>query len=344
MREMIDELRQRIAAHLTAHTGGSVEVRALAPLGGGACTDLWLVEARLESGETPRLVLRSDPRTTLPGSLDRAGELAVVEASRRAGVSTPQGRFYGRGLVRDDAGAYFLDFVDGDTIGRRVTSSPQLEGARALLPMQLGRELARIHSVTPAVEPELFAKSRRPFDGDARELDPVAALLDFVRGMLEALDEPRPALELALRWLEERRPRRSEVTLVHGDFRTGNFIVGEEGLRAILDWEFARFGTPAEDLAWIQVRDWRFGRLDRPVGGFAAREPFYRAYQEASGRLIDTDEVRWWEILGNVRWALGCLSQGARYLAGDRDLELIAIARRAVEMEWEALRLIRRSS
>jgi aminoglycoside phosphotransferase (APT) family kinase protein len=334
---------ERIAAHLSAASGAPAVVHALAPLGGGACQDNWLVEARVV-GELRKLVLRSDARTSLPGSLDREGEARVLDAATRAGVRTPAARWFGRGLLRDGAGAYFLDFVDGEAIGRRVTSAPQLEAARARLHVELARELARIHSITPEREPALFPPGRRAFDRDPRALDPAAALLEFMRGMADALPEPSAPVELALRWLADTRPAPGDITLVHGDFRVGNFLVRPDGLAAILDWEFARWGTPAEDLAWIQVRDWRFGRLELPVGGFAARDAFYRAYEEASGRRVDAAEVRWWEVLGNLRWALGALHQGARYAAGDRDLELAAIARRAVEMEWEALRLIRRAS
>ena len=356
---MSDELRLRIERHLTEATGGAASVRALDPLVGGACQDNWLVEAELSSGPLAgrrKLVLRSDALVSLTGSLDRAGELRVVEAAVAAGVRTPAARWPARDLTRAGSNAYFLDFADGEAIGRRVVGSPQLEAARARLADELGRELAKIHSITPATHPSLFERSgnlpqpsgKTPQPdlraADPRGTDPIGPLLAFTRGMLESIPEPRPALELALRWLDEHRPAHGgEVTLVHGDFRTGNFLVTPSGLSAILDWEFARWGTPAEDLAWISVRDWRFGRLDRPVGGFARREELYRAYEQASGRRVDPAEVRWWEIVGNVRWALGSIHQGLRYLAGDRDLELIAIGRRSVEMEWEALRLIGRS-
>ncbi len=330
-------LRARIASHVAQATAGPVQVRALEPLAGGACQDNWRVELTLEAGElrgARTLVLRSDSRTSLPASIDRAAELEVVRAAVRAGVRTPQARWGARDLTRPGATSYFLDWVNGEAIGRRVVKGAQLAGARAGLPEELGRELAKIHSITPASEPGLFGGAGAPAE------DPIATMLGILRGMVDQLREPRPAIELGLRWLADHRPASPEVTLVHGDFRVGNFLVAPDGLQAVLDWEFAHWGSPCEDLAWICVRDWRFGKLELPVGGIAKREPFVRAYEQASGRRVDAREVHFWEVLGNVKWAIGSLQQGDRYQAGEHDLELIAVARRAGEMEYEALRLM----
>jgi len=339
----LESLRARLVEHLAASAGAPVAVTRLEPLAGGACQDNWRVDLTL-GAEPRRFVLRSDSKTSLPGSLGRRVEAEVVRAAVGAGVRTPEPRWPADGLVRDGAYAYFLDWISGEAIGRRVVKSPELAAAREKLAVQLAHELARIHSVTPSTHPTLFAHGGRDVDEGDGKMDPVANLVQQMRGMLDRHGAPRPALELALRWLDDHRPARSEVTLVHGDFRVGNFLVDIDGLTAVLDWEFARWGTPAEDLAWICVRDWRFGQLDRPVGGIARREPFFAAYEEDSGRKVDRDEVRFWEIVGNVRWAIGSLNQGRRYAEGDRDIELIAVARRAAEMEWEALRLIEAGS
>jgi aminoglycoside phosphotransferase (APT) family kinase protein len=335
----VEPLRERLTGHVRKATGSSVAVTRLEPLAGGACQDNWRVDLEL-GGKPGRFVLRSDSKTSLPGSLGRRAEADVVRAAADAGVRTPAPRWPADGLVRDGGYAYFLDWMPGEAIGRRVVKSPELAAAREKLPEELAVELARIHSITPKSHPDLFAHGGRDLDEGGGAIDPAANLVKQMRGMLDVLGAPRPAIELALRWLDEHRPARSEVTLVHGDFRVGNFLVAPDGLSAVLDWEFARWGTPAEDLAWICVRDWRFGRLDRPVGGIARREPFYAAYEKASGRKLDRDELRFWEVVGNVRWAIGSLNQGRRYSEGDQDIELIAVARRAAEMEWEALRLI----
>jgi aminoglycoside phosphotransferase (APT) family kinase protein len=328
---MDEELRQRLAAHLCKESAGIVEITQLEPLPGGACQELWRVHAKIGGGDR-RLVLRADARTSIPGSIDRESEARVVSAAVARGVRTPDARWFGRDLLREGGNGYFMDWVDGEAIGRRVTKSPQLAQAREKLPSELAHELALIHSITPRSSPSLFPQTPG---------DPVRALIARIRGMLDLVD-PRPAVEIGLRWLEKHAPSSSEVTLVHGDFRVGNFMVGSDGLHAILDWEFAHWGTPADDLAWISVRDWRFGNVEKPIGGIASRAPFYQAYERESGRKVDRDEVHYWEVAGNLGWAVASLHQGLRYFAGDRDIELLAVARRALEMEYEALRLIDR--
>lgn len=330
-----DDLRAAIEAHLAAETGGPVTVRALEPLGGGACQDNYRVEVTLTAGERAgehTLVLRSDAVRSLPGSIDRKDEFAVIGAAVRAGVKTPAARYLARDLVRPGAYAYFLDWAEGTAIGRRVLRDADLEGARRSLARTLASELARIHSITPASDPAPLPPS-------------VTDTLAFTRTMVETMREPRPALFLALRWLEQNPREGTETTLLHGDFRTGNFMVTPQGLSAILDWEFAHWGSPASDIAWICLRNWRFGQNKLPVGGFARREEFYEAYEQESGRKISRKDVHYCEVLANVRWAAGCSHQGERYLSGqESDLELIAIPRRGVEMEFEALRLIEKGA
>ena len=163
-----------------------------------------------------------------------------------------------------------------------------------------------------------------------------------LRSYIAELPSVRPAIAAILRWLEANQPEPERSVLNHGDFRTGNFMVTRNGLEAILDWEFAHWGSRCEDLAWICVRDWRFGALSKPVGGFGDRHEFLTAYEAAAKTTVDPKSLWWWEVMGNARWAVGAVQQTMRYLSGnERDLEYLAIGRRAVEMEWEALRLIR---
>ena len=169
--------------------------------------------------------------------------------------------------------------------------------------------------------------------------------LDELAAMVDGLD--RPAQSLALRWLRGHKPAGAGTTLVHRDLRLGNLMVDpEKGLVAVLDWEFARFGDPIEDLGWFCVRDWRFGVPQLGGGGVCTRDALRAAYTKASGRPVSAADLRFWEVYGNVRWAASAILQGQRARAGGKDgqgvdIELLAIPRRAAEMEWEALRLIR---
>ena len=156
-----------------------------------------------------------------------------------------------------------------------------------------------------------------------------------------AFGEDLPVFDLAFRWLSDRAPTGGELRLVHGDFRNGNFIVGPEGIRAVLDWELAHLGDPMEDLGWLCVASWRFGHLDQPVGGFGQREELYAGYESAGGRKIEPDEVHFWEVLGTLKWGIMCLIQGFTHLSGaKRSVELAAIGRRPSETEIDLLNLL----
>jgi aminoglycoside phosphotransferase (APT) family kinase protein len=127
----------------------------------------------------------------------------------------------------------------------------------------------------------------------------------------------------------------------HGDFRVGNLAVDEQGLVAVLDWEFAKLADPAEDLAWPLVRAWRFGADDRRVGGVGEPGPYVERYAELTGVEVGSGELYAWEVLGNVKWAIGALTQAQRHLRGEeRSVELAVLGRLAAEMEYELLSLI----
>ena len=162
-----------------------------------------------------------------------------------------------------------------------------------------------------------------------------------MRRHLDALGLARPALEYGLAWAERRAPEPSLITLTHQDYRTGNYLVSEAGLGAILDWEFAAWGDPDSDIGWFCARCWRFGAVEREAGGIGARADFIGAYERASGRRVDPTRVRFWEVMAHIRWAVIALQQAERHLSGrEPSLELALTGRIPAELELEALRLI----
>ncbi|MEO7429892.1 MAG: DUF6285 domain-containing protein, partial [Acidimicrobiales bacterium] len=116
--------------------------------------------------------------------------------------------------------------------------------------------------------------------------------------------------------------------------------VGPAGLEGVLDWELAHLGDPVEDLGWYCVRAWRFGS-PLPAGGMGTREELVAAYETAGGDAVDPIALRWWELLGTLKWGLICIVQSQVHLGGAaRSVELAAIGRRVCENEWDVLALL----
>jgi aminoglycoside phosphotransferase (APT) family kinase protein len=122
--------------------------------------------------------------------------------------------------------------------------------------------------------------------------------------------------------------------------RTGNIIVGPARLEAVLDWEAVHVGDPMEDLGWICVTSWRFGEVDKPAGGFGSREELFAGYEAVSGQRVDPDRVRWWEVMGTLRWGMSCAMFGREFQDGDRSVEKAAIGRRASETAIDLLAIL----
>ena len=144
-----------------------------------------------------------------------------------------------------------------------------------------------------------------------------------------------------LAWLLSHKPAARPTSLVHGDFRTGNYLIENGQLTGILDWEFCHWGDPREDLGWFCARCWRFGNDALAAGGIATRADLLEGYNATSDAPITESELAFWEILGAARWAVIALLQGQRFLTGgERSLELALTGLMSAEMEFDALEAI----
>ncbi|WP_235829977.1 phosphotransferase family protein [Algihabitans albus] len=334
---MLSEAKGALEAWMRqAARADAVSLAEARPLSGGAIQENWLLEVDVQGGPfagRQDLVLRTDAPSGVAVSHGRAEEFALLRAAIAAGVTVPEPLW----LCEDPdiLGKTFqvMRKVEGVALGTKVVKDPRLGGDRAGLAERLGRELARIHSVLPP-HPGLEFLGAAP-------ADPALADVAQLRAYVDALGEPRPVLEWGLRWAELHPPPPPEkLTLVHGDFRTGNYMVDETGLTAILDWEFAAWGDPARDLGWFCAACWRFGRNDLEAGGIAPRAAFYRGYEAESGRRIEAERVAYWEVMAHIRWDVIALQQGQRHLSGaERSLDLALTGRRAAELDLAILRL-----
>lgn len=320
--------------------GPGLSVGRVEPLSGGASRQTWGVQVCGGDGRRHELVLRaSDPGDRGAGPGHGAGpgqgagmernasmelEAASLRAAAAAGMPVPS-------VLRasDDAAAlgcrYLISTrVAGETIPRRILRSTSGDARQRLL-AQCAAALAALHAADPDGIPGL------PAD------DPLTLWRDW----MDALGQPSAVFEIALRWLAQHRPPPGGTAVVHGDFRLGNLIVDESGLAAVLDWELVHRGDPLEDLGWFCVRAWRFGEDARPAAGLGSIEDFAAGYERAGGAHVDRDALRWWLVLGTLRWGVICQRQAHRHLSGQtRSVELAAIGRRVCENEWDLLELL----
>jgi aminoglycoside phosphotransferase (APT) family kinase protein len=310
---------EELAAGLGRALGGTV--RDLRRLSGGASrvTSAFELDA---DGATRPLILQMDRAQGAPkGRVPM--EAALLRAAAAAGVPVPAVVALGDG---SELGAAWLvvERLDGETIPRKVLRDAEWAAARAALTAQAGRALAAIHTIDPA-----------SVDG----LPPADPLGDPLP-VLDALGEVRPALELGVRWLAAHRPASGPRVTVHGDYRMGNFLIGPDGLRGVLDWELAHTGDAAEDIGWLCAPAWRFGGSG-DVGGFGALPDLLAAYAGAGGDAMTPERVHWWQVYATVKWATICALQASTHLSGaTRSVELAAIGRRVCESEWDLFTLL----
>jgi aminoglycoside phosphotransferase (APT) family kinase protein len=316
-----------LASAVGRHLGEPLAIEDLRRLSGGASRETWSFDAVAGDGTSRALVLRRDPGDHAGWSA-RGTEYALLDAAHNGGVAVPRVWFLlepGDGL----GSGFVMERIAGETIPRRILRDDAYSAARRRLARQCGEQAARIHTLDIARLPRLPVRGARQ-------------QIEQYREILDGFGEPHPAFELGLRWLTDHAlPDPPQPVLVHGDFRNGNFVVGPEGIRAVLDWELAHLGDPIEDLGWLCVKSWRFGVNDRRAGGFGTVEELLAAYRAAGGRDVDPAELHYWEAMGTLKWGVICEVQAFTHLQGAvRSVELATLGRRVAEMEWDLLELI----
>lgn len=323
--ERMTDLAQSIGDVL-APTLGSVEIVELTRLTAGANRETWSFDAVAADERTP-LILQMERGVDPAHAGACARDGMVLRAVAAAGAPVPE--VVASGDLPNALGRSYVVTrrIDGETIARRLQRDQRWTAARERFVGDCARALVQIHAVDPGTE---------GLEALPRITDPLGP----IRESYLALDDPHPAFDLALRWLDRNRPDPRPATLVHGDFRLGNLLLDEAGLAAVLDWEIANVGDPNADLGWLCVRAWRFGS-PRRVGGLGSGDDLLAAYNAAAGTNVDRRTLRWWELWGTVRWGGMCLGMGGTFRLGlTNSIELGMIGRRVVENEADIVDLL----
>lgn len=308
---------------------GGTGVEAVQRLSGGASMETWAFT--LTGPDGPReMILRRRPGPfdeATSRSTSLATEAALIQAAAKVGAPVAP-------LIRlcepgDGIGeAHITARIGGEALGRKIVVDPRFEAVRPTLARQCGQILAQIHSASP--------------DGIPLKRSDAAEELDRYEQVYRQSGAQRPILELAFQHLKKHTPSPVADVLLHGDFRNGNLMISPDtGVAAVLDWELSHLGDPAEDLGWLCVNSWRFGRSDKPVGGFGDYADLLAGYSEAGGVKIDLSRVRYWQALGSLKWGVMCLMMYSSYAAGaESSVERPMIGRRVSETEIDLANLL----
>jgi aminoglycoside phosphotransferase (APT) family kinase protein len=314
----MEDIAPRFAAYLQHRMPAvsNVEVSGLSRIYGGASRETYRLQATWEEGgrkiERP-LILRRDPVASLIET-ERDLEYNAYRAFHPTGLPVPEPLFLETDLKWLDRPFFVMEQIVGSAAGSAFNPDPYSAHAEKI-GRQFWAHLGKIAGADPkAIGFADNLEEVAPADSWRRELDKWEKVIDE--------DElcPQPIARAAIRWMRRNPPAPAEkISVVHGDYRTGNFLFNGEGeIKAILDWEMCHLGDPLEDVAWAADPLWAFERAERP-GGMIDREEAFRIWEGASGLKIDRKRLLWWEIFNSLKGLAIWISAGKEYDAGTRD-------------------------
>lgn len=313
---------ERALANYVGDKAGAqdVAVSGLSRIYGGASRETWMFTASwLRDGKehSEELILRKDPPASLLET-DRELEYAFYSAFLGTEVPVPRMRWLESDPSHLGSPFFIMDRIPGcDSSPQRILE-PDYAGVRTVLGRRHYEILAAVHALDwrqTVIEQVVDA----PAPGDAwkRELD------HWERIINENELSPQPIARAGIRWLRANPPPPPpRVTVVHGDYRTGNFLYRPDGqIYGIVDWEMAHLGDPVEDIAWAFMEAWQWAGNELK-GGIIAAEDALAVYEAAAGCEIDRDALHWWEVFSSIK-AQGIWLTGARTFQEGRSGELI---------------------
>jgi aminoglycoside phosphotransferase (APT) family kinase protein len=301
-RDTLSAMREdQLTAYLRSRMPGAIDlaISSIARIPGGASRETWSFEATWsENGQRVErsFIARRDPTASLLESNNDL-EFDLYTALEGSGIPVPGVHWIERDGEALERPFFIMSRLPGATDARTLVGSPQYAEIRPTVARQKAEILAKIHAVDIARIPSL----ERPASPAASALHEVEK---WERTLRQDTLEPQPVLELAFHWLKRHLPPPpARLALVHGDYRTGNFLYDQTGITGILDWEMAHAGDPIEDLGWVVMKSWRWAG-DGRVGGLSTREEFVQMYEAAGGVKVDPATLKFWEVFSNVKFAI----------------------------------------
>ncbi len=343
---MDQNLQTQIAEFIARSAGAStdVEVQNVTSMRIGESKQNWLFELELSGGKydgKQRFVVRMQAESPLQYTHTCLNEFNLLNVLQEKGIPAPEALYYTEDDQITPLPLFVMKRVAGRASAERVVAELGGSDDGDKLVDGLAAVLAKTHKIRPPNE-ELVFLGASPDSPAKRAIDNCYMYLDNL--MENSAASAYPALEWGLRWLSNNLPPKEDIVLCHGDMRISNVMVLDKELTGILDWEYAEWSDPHEDLATFMAKNARYGAYDRVAGGVSNREVFLEAYTKHSKQKVDESRLLFWEIMANVKRALVCVELGRRHMSGlSVSLDLALMTHTVGHCELEILSLIDRA-
>lgn len=318
---MEDRIRSYLQAQMPEADVKSVH--SISRIHGGASRETYRFRMSFVEGGVEKergLILRRDPEGSLIDT-ERALEYKAYSAFSGSVVPVPAPLFLEEDEKWLDRPFFIMEEIEGCQAGSPFGVSPYLAHAE-----RTGEQFWRILGEIAA---------RDVSDTGLEEVVDIPALdqchireVDYWENVINEDElEPHPLIRAAIRWLRRTPPPPAQkLSVVHGDYRTGNFLYDEAGdIKAILDWEMTHVGDPFEDLGWAMNELWAYENAQVP-GGMIHRDKAIKIWEEASGLEYDHKAYKWWEIFNCVKGLGIWISSAQEYQEGKNQDPVLALS------------------
>lgn len=293
-------LRQRIVSYLTETTGQGLQVGELTRFVVGFSWKTYRVPVTGLMGQDrlQDLILRLGPDYGLFAPYSSTPEALALRSLEGSAVPAPRVFWAGDDLEPFGAPFLFSQCMEGTAVVPWVPpgTPPLEENYRRALGAQFIDALAGLHSVN---------WRDKPIAQLGQDITPVNAALRNVQHWEKLIERwamrPYPAAQWAVRWLKENTPVAPHVAIVHGDYRTGNFLEKAGQITAILDWELVHLGDPHEDLGWASLPMYMGGSPH--IGRLCEPEWFYERYSQKAGYEASMKSVMYYRAFSLLKLA-----------------------------------------
>jgi aminoglycoside phosphotransferase (APT) family kinase protein len=318
MHPALQPLAERFSAYLAERWALPVSLRTIEQIPGGASRETYRI--RVEAGGSVRgLILRRDPKTSLIDT-ERSLEYRTYAAVHAAGFPVPEPL-----ILEEDPRALDRPFsVMAEVPGCETSVAPLRDPSQAALRDTVGRNFWSLLGQLAAMNVHDLGVT----DFMALPAQPATRELDYWAGVIAAdALHPQPVAAATLRWLYANLPPApARLALVHGDYRSGNFLYAPDGtITGVLDWEMAHIGDPLEDLAWSLDPLWAWPERHL-AGGLLPRETAIRLWEAANGLTVDRQALRWWQIFASLKALAIWISSTEDFMHGESKEPILAVA------------------